>query len=40
MAGRIVLVVACGALALATNHFLLHWVLLTDAYMQRLFFGA
>ena len=40
MAGRIVLVLSCGALTLATNHFLLHWVLLTDAWMQRFFFGA
>jgi hypothetical protein len=40
MVGRVVLVGSCGVLALATNHFLLHWVLMTDTWFQRFFFGA
>ena len=31
---RILLVGAIGALALAANHFLFHWVLLSEAYMR------
>jgi hypothetical protein len=31
---RIVFIVALGALALAVNHFLFHWILYTDAYLR------
>jgi hypothetical protein len=35
---QIVLVGAVGVLALALNHFLLHWVLLTEATIRRVIF--
>jgi hypothetical protein len=31
---RIVCIVALGALALAVNHFLVNWILYTDAYLR------
>jgi hypothetical protein len=31
---QILLVGAIGALALAANHFLYHWVLVTEAYIR------
>jgi hypothetical protein len=40
VAGRLLLVLSCGALALAMNELLLQWVLTTDAYMQRFLFGG
>ena len=33
-APRILLAGAIGALALAANHFLFHWVLVTEAYLR------
>lgn len=40
MAGRVVFVISCGVLALATNHFLFHWVLYSEALLQRFLFGG
>jgi len=35
---QLVLVGAAGALALAADHFLFHWVLLTEAMLRRVLF--
>ena len=37
---KVLLVVSLATLALAANHFLLHWVAFTGALLHRYFFGV